>query len=201
VPQPAFIFACVEAMAFGMAFEVTQQWGYRPETDPRLNDVSLMKRYAAEQLRREDSDDRRDYKIALEMLYDPGLATAAVARWNSDPVVIQERLRLQEEHGERAELPTKETVLKEVLGLARQSGYTMNERLNAYKLYSEMSGYTGRNSAAAPSVSVFANKVMYVRDQGSDDTWEARAAKQQAQLVADAKADSARNEQQDETRH
>ena len=81
-----------------------------------------------------------------------------------------------------------------MLGLARAKQFTLNERLNAYKLYSEMSGYTGRNSAAAPSVSVFANKVMYVRDQGSDDSWEQRAAAQQAKLVQEAKSDSERNE-------
>lgn len=183
-----------------MAFELSQPWGYTPETDPRLNDVTLMKRYAAEQLRRPETE-RRDYEIAYSLLFDPGLATAAVKRWEASPVVVQERTRLQEEHGERAELPTKETVLKEILTMGRNTALTPADRHKFYTLYSEMSGYTGRNSAAAPSVSVFANKVMYVPAQGSDDTWEQRAKKQQSQLVADAKADSARNEHAEETRH
>lgn len=172
---------------------VSGPWGHTRETDPRLKSITLIKRYAAEQVRRAD-EPNRDFNIALELIGDPGVANAAVEMWNADPVCVQERTRLLEEHGERAELPTKETVLKEVLGLARAKQFTLNERLNAYKLYSEMSGYTGRNSAAAPSVSVFANKVMYVRDQGSDDSWEQRAAAQQAKLVQEAKSDSERNE-------
>lgn len=175
-----------------VAINLSGPWGFNAETDPRLRDLSLMKRYAAERLRREDVV--TDFTIALELIGDPGVAQAAVDRWNSDPVCQQERQRLVEEHGERAELPTKETVLKEVLALARADKYSLSEKLKAYSLYSEMSGYTGRNSAAAPSVSVFANKVMYVRSQGTDSDWEKNAAKQQAKLVADARADSERNE-------
>ncbi len=173
--------------------DLSAPWGYTEKTDPRLTSVTLMKRFAAEQLRRA-GEVNRDFNICLELCQDPGVANAAVRLWNADKVVLDERQRLLEEHGERAELPTKEAVLKEVLELARTKHFTVNERLNSYKLYSEMSGYTGRNSAAAPSVSVFANKVMYVRSQGTDDAWERNAAAQQAQLVADARADSERNE-------
>lgn len=179
-----------------VAINLTGPWGHTEQTDPRLQSVTLMKRYASEQLRRDD-EINRDFNIALELIRDPGVAETAVRVWNSSPIVMQERMRLQEEHGERAELPTKEKVLKEVLELGRSRTLTANERLNAYKLYSEMSGYTGRNSMAAPSVSVFANKVMYVPNQGTDAQWEQAAAKQQAQLVVDARADSERNE----TRH
>lgn len=175
------------------AIKPNAPWGHVRDQDPRLMSVTLIKRYAAEQIRREH-EENRDFNIALEIIGDPGVANAAVALWNADPVCIQERTRLLEEYGEFAELPTKETILKEVLTLARHKGYNARERRDFYSLYSEMSGYTGRNSAAAPSVSVFANKVMYVPAQGSDETWEAKAAKQQAQLVAEAKADAARNE-------
>lgn len=168
-------------------------WGYTEDTDPRLQSVTLMKRFAAEQLRRA-GEVNRDYNIALELVQDYGVANAAVRIWNEHKTVLDERQRLLEEHGERAELPTKEAVLKEVLELARTKHFTVNERLNSYKLYSEMSGYTGRNSAQGPSVNVFANKVMYVRSQGSDASWEKNAAAQQAQLVADARADSERNQ-------
>lgn len=176
-----------------VAINLTGPWGYTEKTDPRLKSVTLIKRYAADQLRRAD-EPNRDFNIALELIGDPGVADLAVKIWNNDPVCQQERQRLLEEHGERAELPTKETVLKEVLALARNKTYTAGEKEKFYKLYSEMSGYTGRNSAAAPSVSVFANKVMYIPSQGSDKSWEDKAKSQQAALVADARADSERNE-------
>lgn len=176
-----------------VAINHSGQWGYTPDTDPRLKDLALIKRYAAEQLRRSE-EDNRDFNIALDLIGDPGVAELAVRQWNNDPVTIQERMRLQTEYGEQAELPTKETVLKEVLGLARAPKYTVGERLNAYKLYSEMSGFTGRNAAGAPSVAVFANKVMYVKDLGPDQSWESRAATQQDALVQAARDDTARNE-------
>lgn len=181
-------------MGSGMvAINLSGKWGYTPETDPRLKDITLIKRYAAEQLRRSD-EENRDYRIALEILLDPGLATSAVEIWNNDPVLLQERLRLQEEFGERAELPTKETLTKEVLALGRTAAFTVAERLNAYKLVGEMMGFIGRGAAQPTSVAIFANKVMAVKDHGSDDDWESRAAKQQADLVQAAKDDATRNQ-------
>jgi hypothetical protein len=179
-----------------VAINTKGAWGWNPDTDPRLNDLALMKRYAAEQLRRAD-EDNRDYLIALELIGDPGVANIAVGRWNADPVVMSERLRIQEEYGERAELPTKETVCKEVLTLARKGSFTAAERLKAYSLYAEMSGYTGRGAAQPASVAVYANKVMYVKDHGPNTSWEDRAKVQQAELVQAAKDDARRSE----TRH
>jgi hypothetical protein len=179
-----------------VAINLSGAWPYQPDTDPRIKDIALMKRYAAEQLRRAD-EHNRDFNIALELIQDPGVATIAAQIWNNDPVVLQERIRMQEEHGERAELPTKETILKEVLGMARNRGFTANERYAGYKLYAEMAGYTGRAAGAMPGVTVFANKVMYVKDHGDDNSWESRATQQQQALVQAARDDAKRNE----TRH
>lgn len=168
----------------------TGAWGYDPSKDPRIEDESLKKRFAAEQLRQPGSE----HHIVLTLIPDnPDVAMHALSVWRNDPVVIRERLRLEQEYGERAELPSKETVLKEILGLARKDNFTVNERLNAYKLYSEMQGYSGRTANTATSVSIQANKVMYVKDHGPDQSWESRAETQQQNLVNAARDDAQRN--------
>lgn len=168
----------------------TGAWGYDPSKDPRIEDESLKKRFAAEQLRQPGSE----VHICLSLIPDnTDVAMAALSVWRNDPIVIRERLRLEQEYGERAELPSKETVLKEILGLARKDNFTVNERLSAYKLYSEMQGYSGSRANVAPSVSIQANKVMYVKDHGPDQSWEERAAKQQSDLVNAARADAERS--------
>lgn len=165
-------------------------WGFDPFNDERLKDVALMKRYAAEQLRAPG----RDIHIALGLIPETQIAIAAVNAWNNDPTVIRERLRLMEEYGERAELPTKETIAKEILELARASEHSVPDRLKAYGQYTEMMNYTGRNAGATAAVNIFSNKVMLVKDHGTNDDWEARAVSQQSGLVKQAQDDAARTE-------
>lgn len=165
-------------------------WGFDPLNDERLKDVSLKKRFAAEQLRQPG----KDIHIALGLIPETQIAIAAVNAWNKDPEVIRERLRLMEEYGQRAELPTKETVALEILEMARESKHTVTDRLKAYSQYNEMMNYTGRNSGQQAAVNIFSNKVMLLKDHGTNDDWEARAVAQQSGLVKDAQADAARTE-------
>ena len=153
-----------------------------------------MKRYAAEKLRNE----MPDMNIALRLIPQAYIAQFAVNAWNNDAVVIDEIRRLQDEYGQRAELPTRETVLKEILTMGRDERGTRAERTNSYKLYAEINGWIGGGAnKQTPVVSVFANKVMMVKNHGSDNNWEKSAVTQQANLVKEAKADAQRNE----TRH
>lgn len=165
-------------------------WGFDPRNDERIKNVALMKRYAAEQLR----DPGRDIHIALGLIPDAPIAAAAVNVWNNDPIVIQERLRLQEEHGQRAELPTKETIALEILALARAEKHSVPDRLKAYDQYNQMMQYIGRNANQPGSVNIFSNKVMLLKDHGSNDDWEARAVAQQSGLVKQAQDDARRTE-------
>lgn len=155
-----------------------------------MKDEALMKRFAAEQLRKPG----QDFEICMAIFSNGPLAFAAIDLWNADPVVLTERLRLQQEYGERAELPSKETVMLEILALGRDSKLAVRDRLNAYNLYSEMNNYTGRNSGAALApVNLFANKVMMVTDHGTDEEWEKAAAEQQETLVRTARENAQRN--------
>lgn len=165
-------------------------WSGDPREDPRIKDDGLKRRFAAEQLRQPG----RDYHIALGLIPEGHVAAAAVNTWRNDPVVIAERLRLQNDYGERAELPTKETVMLEILALGRETSHMVSDRLKAYALYSELNNYTGRNSGVAPQVNLFSNKVMLLRDHGSQADWEAGAKAQQANLVKEARADAERNQ-------
>ena len=165
-----------------------------PTLDPRVQDEGFKKRYAAETLRRP----QERYRVACDMMgrrtqYDNDVACYASNCWENDLTVIIERKRLLNEYGEMAELPTKETVMKEVLELGRGTLNTVSDRLKAYVVYNEMMGYTGRGSNVSPSTTIFASKVMVVRDKGTDAEWEARLKIQQTKLIQDARDDRERN--------
>lgn len=161
----------------------------KPSDDPRLNDEGLKRRFAAEMLRRPGEPFRVAYELFVDNPndeYSNMVSTLAARDWAHDPIVIAERQRLQTEIGQAAELPTKETIMLEILDLARTSK-TVPDRLKAYAQYSEMQGYTGRNSGAGAGIAMYANKVMLVKDHGTDEQWESGLKAQQQKLIREAR--------------
>lgn len=105
----------------------------------------------------------------------------AAYAWGRDLDVLEAVQQLR--RGGLDEEPTisKEQLSAEILAIARNDvQIETKERLNAYKLVAEINGFVNKSG---PSVALQINRVMQVRDHGSDDDWEERAKAQQARLV------------------
>lgn len=114
----------------------------------------------------------------------PARAGQAASLWSRDPDVLK-RIDELRRNGFAEDVEVEKTVIaQEVLALARDGTIGVKERLDAYKLVSELEGFIQKGGNV--NVAVQVNRVMKVTDHGSDDAWEARLAQQQRGLMANA---------------
>lgn len=106
--------------------------------------------------------------------------------WMKDPAVLQEKARLIEHGDELALLPNKAELAREVWLLGLNPDLKGMERVKAFELYANLRGYVEKPGITVNNTTV--NKVMVVKDLGSNADWEARAQEQQRQLTATANA-------------
>lgn len=115
---------------------------------------------------------------------DPGLASMVAVQWPEDPYVIAWGEHIKDEAAAAKKPATKDAHIKRIeLRLPRMSddNYLRGERLIA-----EMSGHIEK--ATPPSLTVnntqqVVERVMVVRDHGSDSAWEDKLARQQSKLI------------------
>lgn len=143
-------------------------------------EVDAYKRlYAAAMLRNPDNV----YEAALE-LFEGNTAQAfrAVNLWTFDPDVIRYKRELKDEMGEEAFLPTKGEFCKLLWSRMQYS-----DDDNFHKIadvYAKTRGfYPEKNGANVEEMNVV-NKVMVIRDHGSDTSWSQGMLNQQALLQA-----------------
>lgn len=85
-------------------------------------------------------------------------------------------------------LPTKEELCVRIMTAADQAIET-RDKLKGYELLAEIMGFRPKESSKANvNVNVQNNKVMVVRDHGTDAEWEASLSDQQTRLLAHAAA-------------
>lgn len=120
------------------------------------------------------------FSIAKSLLGDTPAAFDAAGSWIADPIVLEEKDRLIEAHGQRYFLPTREDMVRDILKRASFSdndGYT-----KLMKLASEMLGYIEKPGTSV-TTNVQMNPIMIVKDHGSDDDWENKVSNQQRSLL------------------
>jgi hypothetical protein len=127
----------------------------------------------------------------------PGNITLAIFKsvsWPQDPEVLQYINELTETRAPLDLLPTKDALGRAVFDLVHDMGRKMDvkERLAGYRLYGEIMGFIDKKGENAGGVNVsvqnnIGNKVMIVKDHGTDDDWEAKLLAQQENLVAEAR--------------
>lgn len=123
------------------------------------------------------------FKAALAVVgANAGRALQISNEWVKDVTVLGYKAELIDEHGERSFLPTKEAFAMRVLDVAETARAT-EDKLKALRLFGEVMGYIEKPTTTVNNNVVTANKVMIVREQVSDDAWEAKLAKQQRELV------------------
>jgi hypothetical protein len=110
---------------------------------------------------------------------DTRAALWIATHWLADPVVLAEKEKLRNKGADLAVLPTKADQLRSLWELTQSGAY--EDRIKAHKLYAEIKGHIDKTPAVA--VNVNNNRVMVIRDQGSDAQWESKVARQQEDLI------------------
>lgn len=131
------------------------------------------------------------YKAALRVFHiHTGKALWVADNWLTDPVVMEEKERLLNEHGSLHFLPDKTQVAREVYDLA-QSSKSTSEKLASYKLYSDIMGFVEPKTFTNNGIiqNNQGAKVMVIKDHGSNQEWEDKAKAHQTALRKQALQD------------
>lgn len=164
-----------------------QPAGYslRMDTMPAVisdEEQQLKLRFAAALFKYPETIEGR-FAAALTITADNGKALLIANRWFNDPVVVEEQKRLikSADEGDLNFIGTKADFAREVLECARNA-WDGDTKHKFYKLYAESRGFIVKEGTNV-NVNVQNNKVMIVRDMGSDDDWERKAREQQRKLI------------------
>ena len=105
-----------------------------------------LKRAFAEALLRNPTKPAEAAFSVLPGAANVGQALRIANEWPADPLVKSTMAALVEEHGAEHFLPTKEEVARELLEIARDGEAENRQRLDAYKLYGEFMGFSGKGA-------------------------------------------------------
>jgi len=128
------------------------------------------------------------FKCAIRVFgADTGKALKVHNMWPIDVTVLQYQAEYIKEHGHDKTLPTKEVFARTVYDIANEKGNDLEVRLKYFKLYGDIRGYIEKPGAInnITNNSQINNKVMIVKDHGSDDNWAKNLATQQKKLISD----------------
>lgn len=154
------------------------------ETMPAVvvdDEAQLTARFAAALLRHPETPDGR-FAAALSVTSDTGKALLMAHKlWDSPQVIEAQRQIKAAAEDDLDFIGTKADFAREVLECARKS-WDGDVQHKMYKLYAEVRGFISKADTNV-NVQVNNNKVMIVKDLGSNDDWERRAAEQQRKLI------------------
>lgn len=114
------------------------------------------------------------YRMAMEWIYDP--------------FVRQCQEELIKKRGEDYYLPNRTLLIRRIMEIGEDKTNGAKDRLAAYRLAAELRNFMPKNEQNT-NIQINQNRVMVVKDHGTDDEWREKMAAQQAKLVADAATD------------
>lgn len=121
---------------------------------------------------------------ALQVIANPGLALLHSQTLPTDPLVLAEMARLRDDIGDEGLLPSKAEIAREVYDKAKAC-HNPEDYERLMKLYCNIMGHIEK-----PGTNVTVNNqvtpVLVIRDHGTDEQWQEKAAEQQRKLTIDA---------------
>lgn len=151
------------------------------------NDFTLKDLFAVALLRTPDDP----FKAACAVFgLDTGRALRASAEWVNDMYVLAKQAELLELHGEDFFMPTKLTLARRVFELAESANIDKKDKIKAYELYGNIMGFIAKQTAIANVTNnntVVSNRVMVVKDHGTDEDWERKTVEHQSKLLEHAR--------------
>jgi hypothetical protein len=153
-----------------------------------MSDTELKERFAAALLKHPQTMEGR-FQAALSVTPDTGQALLMANKWVNDPEVTaaQQKLVASSKGGELDFIQTEAEFVREILTEAR-SCWDHEVKIKYYNLYAEVRGFKRNKADTQVNVQVNNNRVMVVRDLGTDQEWETKAQRQQKALITDASA-------------
>lgn len=113
---------------------------------------------------------------------DTGKALKACTLWVHDDFVIKEIAKLKEENPNIGDLPTKEDFARAVIKRAEALPLLeVEDYVKLARLYADVMGYIEKPQTTI-NTNLITNKVMVVKDHGTDEAWERRLLEQQRSL-------------------
>lgn len=103
----------------------------------------------------------------------------AANHWPTDEGVLKEKQKLRDKGDDLKALPGKAELARRVWSHTEVGLF--EDRLKAMKLYADLMGHIEKTPPVA--VNVNNNRVMVIRDQGTNAEWESKVAKQQEALL------------------
>lgn len=151
-------------------------YGAPEAVDP--NEPELKARFAEALLRRPHDA----FGAACAILGNDTMRALRVSQaWPLDLEVLAVQADLLEKFGPDEFLPTKQEVARRIYNVG-ETAADAKDKLAAYKLYAEVRGFI-QKADNVNNVVVNNNRVMVLRDFGTDEQWETKAASQQAKLI------------------
>lgn len=151
--------------------------------DDKENSTGLKKRFAQALIKQPD----QPVVAALEVFgHNNSVAMRVAWEWPLDPEVKEFMAEIAEANGgEKAFLPSRNDYALSVWRLAKDETKPTSERLSAFRLFGDICGYIEKPNAPNVNVNVGnQNRVMIVRDFGTDEEWERAAEAQQQKLLS-----------------
>lgn len=148
------------------------------------DDAALKQEFAAHYVRLGNAD------AAARLVFpdEPGKSLLVGMAWMNDPDVLAFMAELKATVPPKALIPTKEDLLRELwtIGTDRTINRDTKDRIAALAKFADVAGYIEKSGNGLNLSIGLTNKVMVVPAEQSLDDWEAKAKKQQANLIAEA---------------
>lgn len=126
------------------------------------------------------------FKAAMVMTKgDTDSALWYAVNWQDDHEVIEQLKKLRADQKNISQIATKFDVAQLLWNIANSQRYDAKDRISAAEKYASIAGiHDSRASSGGVNVNVNQNmpRVMVVKDHGTDEEWERKAASQQAEL-------------------
>lgn len=163
----------------------TAGYSLRMDTMPAVlssDDEVLLTKFAVALLKHPQDANGR-FAAALSVTANTTKALIMANQWPDRPdlIAIQEKLIEQADEGELDLIGTKAEFARELLDQARTM-FNPQARAKMYELYAKVRNFLPKEGSNV-NVQVNQNKVMIVKDFGSDENWEKTAAAQQRALL------------------
>jgi hypothetical protein len=156
-----------------------------------MTEVQLKLLFAAELLKVGNAPNEAFRAAIVIFPDDTSLALRAATNWVTDPIVIAEKARLSKDYDEEDYLPSKHDLLREIHDKAKAAVFS-EDYARLMRLYMEVRGMIAKPQPNT-NVNIIQNKVMVVRDHGTDDNWKAGVKAQQTRLINAGSSSTAEN--------
>lgn len=146
-----------------------------------MSDEIEVKKHFAKMLLKSPGD---PFAVALQLFpEDTKKALKVAVQWPADPIVLDFKEELTQDGEELDFLPTKADLARCIWDTMQRERITADDFAKLGKLYAEVRGFIEKPQTNVQINNNMDHKVIVVKDLGTNDDWEKKAASQQQKLL------------------